>query len=185
MLGFQHLCRGSYVSWMATQAMYATLSSTSSKETSLWIQHRPSQKICNVDSFFSTNRHPLLLLGSDEIPPAQFVKSGKCHGWHFTYPSVEFTFHGKPGPEAHRRRYAHLSRIEYAEICAYEETLARSIRSEMALHPRMVAIVPNAFIVDDSVPRRLCKENVATVTVGSDSGFKGEYIVVPPTPMMI
>jgi hypothetical protein len=77
-----------------------------------------------------------------------------------------------------RLRHAHLRPQQYLELCSFEENLAQAIRVEAALHPKVVAIVPNALIAHDSLPLRLKLDACATVSVGSETGFPGEYVLV-------
>jgi hypothetical protein len=143
------------------------------------MKHRPTSNIVDVNTFFKTQKTPLVLLGTDEIPPRYFVDIGRKHDWNFVFPNLQLTTRGNPGPSTHQHRHTHLSSSEYWKLCCKEESVVKSLQLTLrtaTADEKFVAIVPNDFISSDSVPHRI-KTKITTVSFGND-GFVGEWTVI-------
>lgn len=155
------------------------------------VRHRQSGKIVALDHFFKNEvvATRLILFGttSTNIPPQSVVTTARTHHWKFVYPSSdkEAVVTGAKGAATHQRRHSDMSPGEYAKLCRVEDAVAMDLRDKLVEEPSVVAIVPNQFIVHDSLPSRLRKMGVktqqTTTLTDGGGGFVGDYILVSAT----
>lgn len=147
------------------------------------MKHRPTSNIVDVNTFFTEQKTPLVLLGMDELPPRYFIDTGLEHDWKFVFPNLQLTTRGIPGPLTHQHRHNDLSSSEYWKLCCKEESVVKSLQGQTrrdGSEEKVVAIVPNEFIAYDSVPHRLAskiKIKFTTISFGNN-GFVGEWTVI-------
>ncbi len=154
------------------------------------VRDRSAGHIVDLDRFFKNEATStrLLLLGSNaaDIPPAPVVRMGQQHEWTFVFPTSlndedaqRVVTGSSKRSRSHQRRYAYLYPQEYTKLCKQEDAVALELSRLVHEKPRVVAIVPTAFLVHDSLPSRLQKLGVwpRTVSVG-EGGYQGEFIVV-------
>lgn len=145
------------------------------------MKHRPTSNIVDVNTFFTEQKTPLVLLGTDEIPPRYFLDMGRKHDWKFIFPSFDLTTRGIPGPLSHRHRHNYLSSLEYWKLCCKEVSVVKSLQLTVraaASDEKFVAIVPNEFIASDSVPQRISNNiHITTISFGNNR-FVGEWTVI-------
>ena len=163
----------------------------STTQTLPWmVRHRSTGHIVDLNTFFKKEvaATRLLLLGTNaDLPPQPLVAVGRQHDWKFIFPSMhddnmqQRIVTGSKGPATHQRRYQYMSAREYSKLCKQEDAMA--IELQRLLENKVLAIVPTRFIVQDSLPSRLCKigmrpQETTTLTFGE--GFVGDWILVPP-----
>ena len=160
MLLVSYLTRAMHISWSIS---LLSRSLCGVADTEWMVRHRQSGKIVALDQFFKNEvmSTRLILLGmtanAGGVPPPPVVTTERAYHWNFLYPSSdkEPVVNGAKGAATHQRRHSYMSPGEYAKLCRVEDAVALDLRERLVEEPSVVALVPNEFIVSDSLPSRL------------------------------